>query len=70
MKLTDRDKRTIPVVIIAALVISLFFFYPWAHQTDLEQPPPETRGLRHFSQSTGDLNWTQSKTENQCTIIR
>ena len=46
MKLTDRDKRTIPVVIIAALVLSLLLFYPRAEQSDQEPPPPATGEVR------------------------
>ena len=58
MKLTDRDKRTIPIVLIAALVISLFFFYPWAHQSDQEQPPPETGEVREIPFSL--IDWAIS----------
>jgi len=58
MQLTDRDKRTIPIVLIAALVISLFFFYPWAHQSDQELPPPETGEVREVPFSL--IDWAIS----------
>ena len=54
MKLTDRDKRTIPVAIIAALVLALLFFYPRAEQTDQEPPPPATGEVREVPFSLVD----------------
>jgi WD40 repeat protein len=46
MKLTDRDKRFLPILIVAALAISLLLFYPGARQPDEESLPPATGEVR------------------------
>ena len=58
MKLTDRDKRYLPILLVAALAISLFFFYPWERQSDQEQLPPETGEVREVPFSL--IDWAIS----------
>lgn len=74
MKLTDRDKRTIPVAIIAALVLALLFFYPRAEQTDQDPPPPATGEVREVPFSLVDWaisTWYEKTTrEPVAAIIR
>ena len=74
MKLTDRDKRTIPVAIIAALVLALLFFYPRAEQTEQEPPPPPTGEVREVPFSLVDWaisTWYEKTTgEPVVAIIR
>jgi WD40 repeat protein len=53
MQLTDRDKRYIPIVLIVALVISLFVFYTLA-QRDMQRPGPETGEVREVPFSPFD----------------
>jgi len=53
MQLTDRDKRYIPIVLFAALVISLFVFYTLA-QRDMQRPGPETGEVREVQFSPID----------------
>jgi len=38
MKLTDRDKRLIPIVVVVALVLSLLVFYPSRQTEDRHEP--------------------------------
>ena len=72
MKLTDRDKRTIPVVIIAALVLALLFFYPRAEQTEQEPPPPATGEVREVPFSLVDWaisTWYEKTTREPVVAI-
>ncbi len=59
MQLTDRDKRTIPIVLIVALLISLIFFYPWERQSDQDPKlPPATGEVREVTFSV--IDWAIS----------
>jgi uncharacterized protein with WD repeat len=72
MKLTDRDKRLIPIVLVAALGISLFFFYPWAHQYDQKLPPPATGEVREVPFSLVDWaisTWYENTTREPVVAI-
>ena len=72
MKLTDRDKRTIPVAIIAALVLALLFFYPRAEQSDQEPPPPATGEVREVPFSLVDWaisTWYEKTTREPVVAI-
>jgi WD40 repeat protein len=46
MQLTGRDKRYLPILLIAALAISLLLFYPGSQQPDQEPLPPATGEVR------------------------
>jgi WD40 repeat protein len=72
MKLTDRDKRTIPVVIIAALILSLLFLYPRAEQPDQEPTPPATGEVRELPFSLIDWaisTWYEKTTKEPVVAI-
>ena len=72
MKLTDRDRRYIPVVILAALVLSLIYFYPRAEQPDQEPPPPATGEVREVPFSLVDWaisTWYEKTTREPVVAI-